>query len=422
MSVNSKAHQSCSIPAVCVLAAICFLSACASKTEQPASAAAGGGGGMPPMPVTTGVATLESAPLEVDVVGTVDASSRVEIKSQVAGQIESIHFKEGQDVTAGQLLVEIDKRPYEDALHQAQAALERDQAQIVQAQAAAQRDSAQAKSAETDATRFTTLANEKLVSEQQRLQYTTASETASASVRADQAAVETARAALKVDQAAVERAQLDITYCEIKAPMAGRTGNLLVQAGNLVKVNDVALVVINRLDPVFVNFNAPERYLARIQSENSARKLPVEIESRDGAAAKAAGELSVVDNTVDAQTGTIHLKATVANPRRLWWPGQFVEARLVLDRASSVTVAPAEAVQNGQNGTYVYVVKADHSVEARNVTVTRTLEHRAIIESGLKPGEVVVTDGQMMLAPGAHVMEAPGGRSASGAESSSGAK
>ncbi len=367
---------------------------------------------MPPMPVTTGVTTLESAPLEVDVVGTAEASAKVEIKSQVAGQIESVKFTEGQDVAAGQVLIEIDRRPYEDALHQAQAALERDQAQIVQAQASAQKDAAQAHAAEADANRFTALANEKLVSEQQRLQYSTASETAAAALRADQAAIETARAALKVDQAAVERAQLDITYCEIRAPMAGRTGNLLVQAGNLVKVNDVALVVINRVDPLFVNFNAPERYLATIQRESTGRKLPVEIESRDGAGTKATGELSVVDNTVDTQTGTIHLKATVANPKRLWWPGQFVDARLVLDPNRRATVAPAEAVQNGQNGAFVYVVKADQTVEARNVTVSRTLEHRAIIERGLQPGEVVVTDGQMMLAPGAHVMTPPGGRGA----------
>jgi multidrug efflux system membrane fusion protein len=399
---------------MCILAAALFASACSGKKEQTA-AAAGAGGGMPPMPVTTGVATLESAPLEVDVVGTVDASARVEIKSQVAGQIESVKFTEGQDVTAGQVLIDIDRHPYEDALHQAQAAVERDQAQIVQAQASAQKDAAQARAADADAKRFTALANEKLVSEQQRLQYSTASETAGASVRADQAAVETARAALKVDQAAVERAQLDITYCEIKAPMAGRTGNLLVQAGNLVKVNDVALVVINRVDPVFVNFNAPERYLATIRRENAAGKLPVEIESRDGAGTQARGELSVVDNTVDSQTGTIHLKATVANPKRQWWPGQFVDARLVLDPSRRATVAPAEAVQNGQSGAFVYVVKADQTVEARNVTVSRTLEHRAIIESGLQPGEVVVTDGQMMLAPGAHVMTVPGGAAPAGA-------
>ncbi len=373
---------------------------------------------MPPMPVTTGVATLETAPLEVDVVGTVETSSRVEIKSQVAGQIESIKFTEGQDVTAGQVLIEIDKRPYLDALHQAQAAVERDQAQIAQAQAATQRDMPQARAAEADSKRFSSLADQKLVSEQQRLQYTTASDTAAASLRADQAAVETARATLKVDQTAVDMAQRDISYCEIKAPIAGRTGNLLVQAGNLVKVNDVALVVINRIEPVFVNFNAPERYLAKIQ--RAGRKLPVEIESRDGDVTKATGELSVVDNTVDTQTGTIHLKATVANAKRQWWPGQFVNARLVLDPSTRATVVPAEAVQNGQKGTYVYVVKSDQSVEARDVTVARTLEHRAIIESGIQPGEVVVTDGQMMLAPGAHVMAAPGGHGASSASGPTG--
>ena len=395
---------------MCVVAALCLLSACGSKPQQQPAAAAGGMGGMPPMPVTTGVATLETAPLEVNVVGTVEASSRVEIKSMIPGQIESVRFNEGQDVAQGQLLLEIDKRPYEDALHQAQAAVERDRAQIQQAEASAQRDAAQARAADADANRFTTLANEKLVSEQQRLQYTTASETAAAAVRADQAAVETTRAALKADQAAVERAQLDLTYCDIKAPMAGRTGNLLVQAGNLVKVNDVALVVINRIDPVFVNFNAPERYLATIQRENAKRRLPVEIESRDDAGTKAKGELSVVDNTVDEQTGTIHLKATVGNAKRQWWPGQFVGARLVLDAGRRATVAPSEAVQNGQSGTFVYVVRADQTVEARNVTVASTLERRAIIESGLQPGEVVVTDGQMMLAPGARVMASPGGR------------
>ncbi len=372
---------------------------------------------MPPMPVTTAVATLEPAPLEVDVVGTLEASSRVEIKSQVAGQIETVKFTEGQDVTEGQLLFEIDKRPYEDALRQAQAALERDQAQISQAQAAARKDAAQARAADADAKRFTALANEKLVSEQQRLQYATASETAAASVQADEAAVETSRAALKVDQAAVARAQLDITYCEIKAPVAGRTGNLLVHPGNLVKVNDVALVVINRIDPLFVNFNAPERYLATIQRENNARKLPVEIESRDGATLKATGSLAVIDNTVDTQTGTIHLKATVVNPKRQWWPGQFVDVKLMLDPNSRATVVPAEAVQNGQKGTFVYVVKADQTVDARNVSVSRTLEHRAIIESGVQPGEIVVTDGQMMLAPGARVMvtQGAGGNAPAGA-------
>jgi multidrug efflux system membrane fusion protein len=362
---------------------------------------------MPPVPVTTAVAAAENVPLEVDIVGAIDASSRVEIKSQVAGQIMNVRFTEGQDVQQGQLLFEIDKRPYEDALTQAEAAVERDRSQIVQAQAAQQKDAAQAAQAEADAKRFTTLADQKLISEQQRLQYTTAADTASAAVRSDQAAVTMAQASAKVDQAAVERAKLDVANCDITSPVSGRPGNLLVHAGNLVKVNDVALVVINRIDPVFVNFNAPEQYTDAVQSRGAGRALAVEVASRDGLNHHATAQLTVVDNTVDTQTGTIHLKATLPNPERIWWPGQFVDTRLVLDGKRTATVVPTEAVQNGQAGTFIYVVKADKSVEARKVSVSRTLDRRAIIESGVSPGETVVTDGQMMLAPGAHVMNVP---------------
>ncbi len=362
---------------------------------------------MPPIPVTTATATSEVAPLEVDIVGTIDASSRVEIKSQVAGQIMNVRFTEGQDIQQGQLLFEIDKRPYQDALTQAEAALERDRSQIAQSQAAQQKDAAQAAQAQADAKRYISLADQKLISEQQRLQYVTAADTANAAVRADQAAVTMAQASLKVDEAAVERARLDVTNCEITAPISGRAGNLLVHAGNLVKVNDVALVVINRIDPVFVNFNAPEQYTGAVLSHGVGRTLPVEVSSRDDLHHQATAQLSVVDNTVDSQTGTIHLKATLANPEHIWWPGQFVDTRLVLDAKRNATVVPTEAVQNGQSGTFIYVVKADKSVEARKVSVSRTLDRKAIIESGISPGETVVTDGQMMLAPGAHIMSVP---------------
>jgi multidrug efflux system membrane fusion protein len=386
------------------LAAALLASGC-GKQNAPAGGAAAGG--MPPIPVTTAVATSETVPLEVDIVGTIDASSRVEVKSQVAGQIMNVSFAEGQDVRQGQLLFEIDKRPYQDAVTQAEAAVERDRSQIAQAQAAGQKDAAQAAQAEADAKRFVSLADQKLVSEQQRLQYTTAADAAKAASRSDEAAIAVAQANLKADQAAVERAKLDLTYCAITAPVSGRTGNLLVHAGNLVKVNDVALVVINRIDPVFVNFNAPEQYTSAVQSKGAGRALPVEVSSRDGQHHQATARLSVVDNTVDTQTGTIHLKATLANPQFAWWPGQFVDTRLVLDARRGAIVVPAEAVQNGQAGTFIYVVKADKSVEARKVTVSRTLDRKAIIESGISPGETVVTDGQMMLAPGAHVMNVP---------------
>lgn len=391
----------------CLFVVLALMASGCSKQNASAPAGAPPGGGMPPVPVTTATATSENVPLEVDIVGTIDASSRVEIKSQVAGQIMNVRFTEGQDVQQGQLLFEIDKRPYQQALAQAEAALERDRSQIAQAQAAQQKDAAQAAQAEADSKRFVALADQKLISEQQRLQYTTAADTANAAVRADQAAVVTAQANLKADQVAVERAKLDLTYCDITAPVSGRLGNLLVHAGNLVKVNDVALVVINRIDPVFVNFNAPEQYTNAVQSHGAGRALPVEVTSRDGQHHQGTAQLTVVDNTVDTQTGTIHLKATLANPQRIWWPGQFVDTRLVLDAKRTATVVPTEAVQNGQAGTFIYVVKADKSVEARKVAVSRTLDRKAIIESGISAGETVVTDGQMMLAPGAHIMSVP---------------
>lgn len=389
-----------------LLTTLLWLSGCQSKNSQPKSL----GGPPPAMPVTMAVAATQSVPLDVRVVGTVEPSAKVEIKSQVAGQLMSVHFTEGQNVTEGQLLLEIDKQPYRDALQQAEATVERDRAQLNQAQVARQKDIVQLDSTEADAKRFSALAKQRIVSEQQNLQYTTAAESAKQSIRADEASIESARASLKVDQSAVDRAQLDLGYCDIKAPIAGRVGNLLVHAGNLVKVNDVALVVINRISPVYVSFNAPETRLESIRRFSAQRKLPVEVTSRDDPGAKSIGVLSVIDNTVDAQTGTIHLKGTFDNANGLLWPGQFVNVVLTLENVNA-TVIPAEAVQPGQKGQFVYVVKADNSVEPRVVTVGRTLDRKVIVESGINPGETVVTDGQMMLFPGAHVFAAGGPKS-----------
>ena len=386
-----------------LLVAMLWSAGC-QRPQQPQGKAAPGQ--VPSMPVTMAVAATQSAPVEIRVVGSVEPSAKVEIKSQVAGQLMSVHFTEGQNVTQGQLLLEIDKQPYRDALDQALATVERDRAQLNQAQVARQKDLVQQESADKDAQRFAALAKQKIVSEQQNLQYTTAAETARQSVRSDEAAIASAQASLKVDQSAVERARLDLSYCDIKAPIAGRVGNLLVHAGNLVKVNDVPLVVINRISPVFVSFNAPETQLESIRRFSENRKLPVQVTSRDDPGSKAAGVLSVIDNTVDAQTGTIHLKATFDNANGLLWPGQFVNVVLTLENADA-TVIPAEAVQPGQKGQFVYVVKPDKSVEARIVKVGRTIDRKVIIENGISPGETVVTDGQMLLFPGAHVFPAP---------------
>lgn len=330
----------------------------------------------------------------------------VEIKSQVAGQLLSVHFTEGQDVKEGQLLLTIDPQPFREALRQAEAAVERDRSQIVQAEFTLERDLVQSKAADADAQRYTALRKDRIVSEQQALQYRTNAEALKEAVRVDRAAIESARASMKVNEALVSQAKLNLSYSQIHAPISGRTGNLLVHPGNLVKVDDVALVVINRIRPAFVTFGVPAKHLDTIRRRSAQQKLPVDVTPRGGGA-KASGWLSVVNNTVDPQTGSVLLKATFENAAAALWPGQFVDVVLVLESGLTATMVPAEAVQAGQRGPYVYVVKADQTVEPRQVSVGRTLNGKAVIESGVTAGETVVTDGQMMLYPGARVITGP---------------
>jgi multidrug efflux system membrane fusion protein len=373
-----------------------LLTACQPKQKQAA-------GPPPQMPVTIAAASTRAAPFEISVVGTVEPSAKVEIKSQAAGQLLSVKFAEGQNVSQGDVLFEIDPKPFQQALHQAEAALERDRAQLRQAEAAVRRDVVQLKNAETDAERYATLAKEGIAATQLSLQYKTTAAALQETIRLDEAAAGSARANLKVDEAAIEKAKLDLSYCRIVAPWSGRAGNLLVHAGNLVKVNDVPLVVLHRITPAFVVFSVPDQHVEAIRKFSAARQLPVRITARDNPTVTATGLLSVVDNTVDTQTGTIKLKATVANAGRTLWPGQFVDVMLTLDTTQQATVVPSEAVQAGQQGQFVYVVKADKTVEPRVVTVGRNMNGVVIIEKGISPGETVVTDGQMLLFPGAHV-------------------
>ena len=357
----------------------------------------------PTVPVTVAAASTQPVPFEIKVVGTVEPSSNVEIKSQVAGQLISVHFNEGQDVSSGQLLFKIDPATFQEAVRQAEAALERDRALLNQAEAAVQKDIVQSRSADLELARYEALLKERLVSPQQALQYATAAEAAKETIRADQAAVQSARSSLKMDEAVLSRAKLDRSYTEIRAPISGRAGNLLVHTGNLVKANDVALVVINRITPVFVSFNVPEQYLQAVRQNAASRRLPVRVSSHNDPALTSAGDLTLIDNTVDNQTGSVHLKGTFANANRLLWPGQFVDVVLTLDRVQNATVIPAEAVQAGQQGQLVYVVKPDRSVEPRVVSVGRTIDSLVVIEKGINPGDTVVTDGQMLLFPGAHI-------------------
>ena len=379
-----------SAPALFALA----LTGCGKQQAQPMAA-------MPPVPVSIAVAAEEAVPVQIRVIGTVEPSITVQIKSQVAGELTGVHFKEGTDVRKDDLLFEIDPRPYQEALAQAEAAVARDRAQLAQAQANLGRDQAQAKSAEADAYRYEELAKENVASAMQATQQRATADAARESVRADQAAIESARASLDSDQSAVARARLDLGYCQIRSPINGRTGNVLVHAGNLIKVNDVALVVVNQIAPIFVSFGVPEEQLDAIRRRGDGLAVEASTDAEPGRVSR--GRLKVIDNAVDTNTGTIKLKAVFDNGEHLLWPGQFVNVVLTLDTQNNATVVPSEAVQDGQRGQFIFVVKPDQTVETRPVMVTRTIGRKAVIAKGVAPGETVVTDGQLRLFPGAKI-------------------
>jgi multidrug efflux system membrane fusion protein len=370
--------------------------------------------GPPIVPVSVAKATQEAVPNELRVVGTAEASAIVQVKSQIAGELVKVNFTEGQNVQKGQLLFQIDDRPYRDALNQAEAAVERDRAQIAQNQAMLARDNANAKVAQSEADRQAELNKGGLTPRSTFDQAQATADANRASARATQASIESAQAALKSDEAAVSAARLNLNYCEIRAPLSGRAGNLLVHAGNLVKVNDVALVVINQVAPIFVNFNVPEQHLNTIRRLNAGHPLPVHVFSQDAPNRLATGRLVVIDNTVDASTGTIHLKAEFENRDGMLWPGQFVTAVLTLDTIPNAVVIPSEAVQAGQQGQFVFAVKPNQSVEIRPVKVAMTMGNKTVIASGVAPGDTVVTDGQLRLFPGATIKAVDAGKLGSG--------
>ena len=356
---------------------------------------------MPAVPVTVATAVQKSIPIQLRPIGNVESYSSIPVKAQVGGELVRIHFKEGQEVKKGDLLFEIDRRPYEQALHQAEANLNRDIAQQKQAEANLAHDQAQAKNAEVQAARYAKLAGEGVVSKESNDQMRTNAQALQEAAHADEAALESARAALGADRASVERAKLDLAYCTIHSPLDGRTGSLQVKEGTLIKANaDTPMVTINQIMPAYVTFSVPEDQLAEIRRSMSVRPLEVEAYIPSSSEIPVRGQLSFIDNTVDSATGVIKLKATFANRERRLWPGLFVNVVLTLGSDSNATVVPTEAVQTGQQGQYAFVVKGDQTVESRVLTVGRTVGHETVILQGIQPGETVVTDGQLRLVPG----------------------
>ncbi|MBZ5592328.1 MAG: efflux RND transporter periplasmic adaptor subunit [Acidobacteriia bacterium] len=377
-----------------MVGALCLLSlGCSSQSAPPPT--------MPAVPVTVATAVERTVPIQLRLIGNVESYASITVKAQVAGELVRIHFTEGQEVRKGDLLFEIDRRPYEQALHQAEANLNRDIAQQQQAEANLARDIAQAENARTQAARYAKLATEGVISKEQNDTMRTSARSADESTRADQAAIESARAAVLADKAAVEKAKLDREYCEIHSPIDGRTGSLQVKQGTLIKSNaDTAMVTVNQLYPTYVTFSVPEDQLGAIRKSMAQGPLAVEAHVPSDPGEPARGQLSFIDNTVDSATGSIKLKATFSNKERKLWPGQFVNVVLTIGADSNATVVPSEAVQNGQQGPFAFVVKADQTVENRVLTVGRTIGRETVITKGIAPGETVVTDGQLRLIQG----------------------
>jgi len=328
----------------------------------------------PPVPVSIATATQKDVPVQVKAVGKVEALSVVDVRSQLSGTLADVHFAEGQDVEKGTLLFTIDPRPFQAELDKVQANLAR--------------DLAQARNAEEEVKRYEDLVKKEYVTQEQYSQIKTNAAALQAGVRASQAAVQSAR--------------LDVERCYIRSPLTGKTGNLEVNAGNVVQSNETVLVSINQVKPIYVSFSVPEIHLEEVRRQLAAGNLRAEV-LVSGSEEKVAGRFSFIDNSIDPTTGTIRLKATMDNVQGSLWPGQFVDVILILGEQKNAVVVPSQAVQTGQQGDYIYVVNPDMTVALRPVQTGILADQETVIREGVKAGEKVVTDGHLRLKPGAKI-------------------
>lgn len=346
------------------------LVACDAKKEKPAVKRA--------VPVKVAQALQKDVPLQIKVIGTVEALSTVAIKSQVSGQVARIHVSEGSDVVKGALLVSIDPEPFLAALGQAEATLAKSQAQ--------------ARFAADQVKRYEGLLKEGIVTRDQYDQL--------------RASAEALAAAVAADRAAVANARIQLGYCSIRSPITGRTGTVSLHAGNLVKGNDQTILTVNQISPTSVSFNLPEKRLAELKRAMAGGQLRVEaLIPQDGGAAEI-GRISFLDNAINPATGTIRLKGLFANTSRRLWPGQFIDLELTLAVRKDAVVVPTPVVQSGQQGEYVYVVSGGNTAELRQVVTAPAAEGETVIEQGVAAGEIVVLDGQLRLTPGATIITA----------------
>ena len=367
MGERTNLHSLRALTSSFLLLSLAALAGCTQKAQTAAPA--------PAVPVTVATAEQKTVPLTVRAIGAVEAFSTVEVKSQVAGQLVAVHFTEGQDVKKGQLLFSLDRRPFEAALQQAEGQLAKSQAEMAQAEA--------------NAARYARLMQEGVIARERYEQ--------------EQTNMQALRATVDANRAAVETARVQLGYTQIYAPIEGRTGSVQIHAGNVVKANEASLVVINQVRPIYARFSLPEQFLPEVKQRIAQGKLKVDAVVPKTNTATSAGTVSFVDNAVNRETGTIAMKAEFRNEDRRLWPGQFVDVTLTLSERPNAVLVPTQAIQTGQQGQFVFVVKSDNTAETRPVKAGAAVDDDTIVEQGIQAGERVVTDGQLRLAPGTRV-------------------
>lgn len=355
------------------LSAVLVLSGCGNKEQIPTP---GSAGGRPPAPVVVASVERRDIPVQISAIGNVEAYQTVQIRSQVSGQIQKIFFREGEDVHKDQLLFQLDKRPFQADLEKAIGQMKHDQAQ--------------AENSRIQAERYSGLEKEGVASHEQADQIR-------AQARADASAVE-------ADKAAVDAARVQLQYTDIAAPIDARAGALMINLGNLVKANDTPyLVQLNQVSPIYATFSVPEAHLDQVRQHFSSGQLKVLAYPKGQSANPALGRLTFIDNGVDITTGTVKLKGTFQNKDRRLWPGEFVDVALELSTQKNAIVVPTKAIQTGQQGEYVYVVRTDSTAESRPVRTAGAYQDLTLVSDGLKAGESIIVDGQLRVAPNAKV-------------------
>jgi multidrug efflux system membrane fusion protein len=393
---------------LCSSVFICGFLICLSGCSQSNSdVSAAGITAVPPVAVRAVTAIVATVPLDVNGIGNVEAISSVDVKSRITAPVLRVNFQEGQNVQKGELLFELDPEVYNRQIAELEANLAKDVANEKQSQANIEKDQATLKNAESVAERGKQLLKQGIFSREQTDQVVANADAAKASLDADLAALESAKAAQGADRARLAQTKLSLSFTKIYAPISGRAGAVQVKAGNLAKENDAALVTLLQINPIYVSFSLPENLLPEVRRFNASHALEVSAKLSDGTAAT--GKLTFIDNAVDTTTGTIKLKASFDNAQQKLWPGQFVNVQARLDTEQNRILVPSQTIENGPQGKYVWVMNpVDNSAAMRSVDVSRLYTpagqaEQAVISSGLKPGEMVISEGQMRLAPGAHV-------------------